>query len=375
MNKLSYIEHSGYKPTSIPWNISMINAPTFWNVTKGGGRVIAVIDTGLNVNHPEFAGRVYNPINCTSIGAYNDVTDTDGHGTHVAGTAVGKTVGVAPEARIFPLKVFGDNNVNENINTAFRKIIEHNETCAIQDKVVAINCSFGSTAYDPLMAYLIRELTNSGVVVCVAAGNSGDGNPNTEEIFSYPAYINEVLTTASINQNGMIANYSNSFDGVDVSAPGTYIYSAWKDGGYNTISGTSMATPHVTGTVALLVDKFFLDNGRLPIEGEIDGICPFYPQANGEIFKHIRKVDIDDNLTGMGVLDLSINLPSIGCREGFMWLNKQIAVIDGIEKTMDQTLTYDSMTSRTLAPVRFVFENAGYNVEWTQERQEVHFWK
>jgi len=374
LNRLSYIEHKDYKPTTtIPWNILMVNAPTFWNKTKGGGRVVAIVDTGLNVNHPEFAGRVYNPTNCTNVGGYNDVTDNDGHGTHVAGTVAGATVGMAPEARIWPLKVFGGSDVNGAIRNAFIKIIEHNQSCAIEDKVVAINCSFGSSAYDSQMAYNIRTLVSMGVVVCVAAGNSGDGNPNTEEIFSYPAYISEVLTTASINQDGTIANYSNSFDGIDIAAPGTYIYSAWKDGGYNTISGTSMATPHVTGAIALLADKFYLDNGRLPTEGEMDNLCPFYPQANGEVFKHIKKVDTDDRLMGMGILDLSINLPSIGCREGFMWLNNNVAIIDGVEKTMLQPLTYDPSTSSTLAPVRFVFEQAGFDVEWNQERQEVHF--
>jgi len=353
----------------------MINAPTMWNITKGGNRVIAIVDTGLNVNHPEFAGRIYNPINCTSIGAYNDVTPTDYHGTHVAGIACGKTVGVAPEARIMPIKVFGDNNVNENIRNAFIKIIDHNKTCAIENKIVAINCSFGSSIYDPMLAYFIRQLTSDGVAVVVSAGNSGDGKYDTDEIFSYPAYISEVVTVVSVNQDVTLANYSNSFDGIDLAAPGTYIYSAWSGNSYNTISGTSMSAPHITGTIALLVDKFYLENGRLPIEGEIDNLCPFYPQANGELFKHIKKVDFDDRLMGMGILDLSINLPSIGCREGFMWLNNKTAVIDGIEKIMDQALTYDSNTNRTLAPVRFVFEEAGYNVEWNQERQEVHFWK
>ncbi|MCK9198929.1 MAG: stalk domain-containing protein, partial [Bacilli bacterium] len=148
---------------------------------------------------------------------------------------------------------------------------------------------------------------------------------------------------------------------------------AWKDGGYNTISGTSMATPHITGAIALLADKFYLENGRLPTEGEMDNLCPFYSRANGEIFKHIKKVTTDDRLMGMGILDLSINLQSIGCKEGFMWLNSNIAIIDGVEKTMDQALTYDNITNRTLAPVRFVFEEAGFDVEWNQERQEVHF--
>jgi len=374
MHQLSYIEHEGYVlPTSIPWNITMVNAPAFWDKTKGGGRVIAIVDTGLNVNHSEFTGRIYDKTNCTGVGAYNDVTDNDGHGTHVAGTAAGTTVGVAPKARIWPLKVFGGSDVNGAIRNAFVKIIEHNKKCAEVDKVVAVNCSFGSTAYDAQMAYHIRTLVSMGVVVCVAAGNSGDGKPDTEEVFSYPAYISEVLTTASINQDGSIAYYSNSFDGIDIAAPGTYIYSAWKDGGYNTISGTSMATPHITGTIALLADKFYIDHRRLPVEGEMDNLCPFFPQANGEIFKHIKTVNLDDRLMGMGILDLSVNLPSIGCREGYMWLNNKTAVIDGVKKEMRQPLAYDASTCSTLAPVRFVCEQAGFEVGWNQERQEVHF--
>lgn len=302
-----FIEHPNYKPFSlIPWNIEMVNAPSFWNVTKGGGRVVAVIDTGLEVNHPEFAGRVYNPINLTSVGSPTDVTPNDGqHGTHVAGIIGGKTVGVAPECHIMPIKVFGDNKVNENINNAFRKIIEHNASCAVEDKVVAVNCSFGAGFYDVMMAYLIRKLVSDGVIVCVAAGNEGDGKSETEEIFSFPAYINEVVTVASINQDGLIANYSNSFDGVDIATPGTYIYSAWGSNGYNTISGTSMATPHVCGACALLVDRFYIREGRMPKEGEIDGLNYNLPQANGILFKHIKSSSLNSNLVGMGILDLT----------------------------------------------------------------------
>ena len=364
-NLIKYTEYPEYKTNStIPWNIELIKAPFFWAKTKGGGRVIAIVDTGLNVSHPEFAGRVYNPVNCTGVGAYNDVTDTDGHGTHVAGTVAGKTVGVCPECRVMPLKVFGGTNSSEAIRKAFIAIIEHNANCNPVDKVVAVNCSFGSAAYDPMLAYNIRTLVSDGVAVCVAAGNSGDGNPETEEIFSYPAYINEVITTVSINQDESIANYSNSFDGVDIAAPGTYIYSSWKDGGYNTISGTSMATPHITGTCALLADYYYQKYGKMPLEGDIEA----------ELFGRIRAVDADKRLFGKGILDLSIE-PNIACKEGYMWLNRDIAVIDGTNRFIDQPLTYDPTTCRTLAPVRFLLESAGFNVDWDQALQQVHFYR
>lgn len=366
LNKLSYIQHSNYKLTStIPWNIQMINAPTLWNITKGGGKVIAVVDTGLDINHPEFVGRIYKPTNCTGIGAYNDVKPIeDYHGQHVAGIAAGTTVGVAPEARIMPIKVFGGRDVGQAIRDAFIKIIEHNRTCDPIDKVVAINCSFGSANYDSWLAYNIRTLVTDGVVIVASAGNSGDGNSETHEIFSYPAYIFEVLTTGSVNQDETIANYSNSFDGIDVVAPGSYIYSAWKNNGYTTLSGTSMSAPHITGTCALLADIFYQKYDYMPLEGDLET----------ELFGRIKHIEGDNRLFGRGILDLSIK-PNIACKKGYMWLNNKIALIDSIEKTMDQALTYDPKTSRTLAPVRFVFENAGYNIEWNQERQEVHFWK
>lgn len=304
-----YSIDSSYEPKSLKlWNLEMVNAPSFWKHSKGGGRVVAVIDTGCNVNHSEFADRAYNPLNCTSIGGWNDVTDTEGHGTHMAGTIGGRTVGVAPECRIMPIKVFGDNNVGNNISEAFRRIIEHNKTCAVEDRVVAVNCSFSGGFYDAVMAYMIRRLVNDGVVVCVAAGNSGDGKHDSEEIFSFPAYIYEVVTVASVDQDGHIANYSNSFDGIDIAAPGSSIYSASKDGGYITFSGTSCATPHVTGACALLADAIYQREGRMPLPGEIDAISDNLAQANGCLFKHIKPSKLHPNFVGQGILDLTYNL-------------------------------------------------------------------
>ena len=279
----------------IPWNITQVNAPSFWPHARGGGAVVAVIDTGLDVTHKEFAGRIVAPRNFTSAAKQADVTDTEGHGTHVAGIIAGATCGVAPEARIMPLKVFGDSKVDQNIIDAFNYIFHYNETCPEKDRVVAVNCSFGAGFYDAIMAWSIRRLVNSGVAVVVAAGNQGDGDPSSQEIFSFPAYIWEVVTTAATNRDEGVAGYSNSFDGIDLAAPGTDIYSAWPGGGYKLLSGTSMAAPHVSGALALIYAQWRLREGRWPDE----------EQAFAVLLKHTSRLSLDPALVGRGMLDLS----------------------------------------------------------------------
>lgn len=293
-----YIIHDITPKAERPWNLDQVSAPLFWPQTKGGGAVVAIIDTGLDVNHPEFAGRVFKPKNFTTIDA-GVVTDIVGHGTHVAGTIAGATCGVAPEARVMPLKVFPDTPKDKNagmyIQEAFLHVINYNRTAPPADKVVAVNCSFGSESYDPYMAYLIRRLVETGVTVVVSAGNSGDGDPETYEVWSFPAYIWECLTVGAMNQDGTGAAYSNSFDGIDMAAPGTLIHSAWPGGGYKAISGTSMAAPHVTGAMALIYDAW----------RKREGVWPTEEEAVSVLMKHIRKVKIDSRLVGEGVLDMT----------------------------------------------------------------------
>ena len=222
-----------------------------------------------------------------------DVSDIQGHGTHVAGIIAGKTCGVAPDARIMPLKVFGSGN-GFQFQDAFRWIRMHNASCDPADKVVAVNCSWGG-GNDPAMNYIIRELVAEGVVVVVSAGNSGDGDPETSEVYNYPGFLWEVVTTGALGQDGITAKYSSSYDGIDLGAPGTDIYSAWPGGGYKLLSGTSMAAPHVTGAAALIAAAWKDREGVLPKEGDVEGV----------LFKHIANKGADERLSGRGILDLT----------------------------------------------------------------------
>lgn len=273
----------------IPWNITQVNVPSFWVKTKGSGVVVAVVDTGLDFSHPEFAGRIVSPYNFTT----DTSDDVEGHGTHVSGIIAGKTSGIAPEARIMPLKVFGNSN-GFQFQDAMRYILEYNKTAPVQDKVIAVNCSWGGS-YDAVLHYLIRELVESGVGVIASAGNSGDGKPDTEEIFNCPGFLWEPITVGATDQDGQPAGYSSSYDGIDIGAPGTLIYSAWPGGGYKLLSGTSMAAPHVTGAYALICAAFMAREGKYPTSDEAESI----------LFKHIRKVQVDSRFVGGGILDLT----------------------------------------------------------------------
>lgn len=279
--------------SGIPWNVQQVNAPSFWQRTKGDGAVVAIIDTGLDVNHSEFAGRVISYQNFTSDASL----DSDGHGTHVAGIIAGKTVGVAPECRLMALKALGNGMGAFSIEDAFKYILDYNEKVPEQDRVVAVNCSWGGP-YNPIHHYLIRRLIHSGVAVIVAAGNAGDGKPETEEIFSWPGFLYEVITTGATNKDGQPAGYSSSYDGIDIGAPGTEIYSAWPGGGYKLLSGTSMATPHVTAAYALIAAAFKQREGRYPTVDEGEDI----------LFKHIRQIGADPRFIGKGLLDLTFDL-------------------------------------------------------------------
>lgn len=312
-----------------PWNILQTNAPAFWPFAQGVSPVGAIIDTGIDTAHSEFKGRIFMPKSFTG----EPMGDTVGHGTHVAGTVAGATVGMCPWARIMPLKVgFGTSQTNIQIWDAFLAILDYNKTAKDEDKVVAVNCSFDGPV-DPMMNYYIRALTESGVSVVVAAGNRGDGNPETHECFGYPAYLYEVITTAALNKDGSPAGFSSSFDGIDISAPGVNIVSAAPGGGFVAMSGTSMATPHITGAIMLIKAAFRKKYNRWPTTEETEAI----------LWKCVSPSIYDERLIGRG----SLYMPGqIITRE-----NKHVDVAPFIQN------------SRTFVPLRFIAEALGAKVD------------
>lgn len=238
--------------TEKPTGVEMIQAPHVWDTTKGAGITIAILDTGCDTDHPDLQGRITKGRNFTDDDQSNPerYEDYNGHGTHVAGTIAAiqnntGVVGVAPEVNLLIGKVLNKDGSGQ-INWIIEGILY-----AIEQKVDIISMSLGGPDDVPELHEAIQKAVNSNILVICAAGNEGDNNSNTDE-YGYPGYYNEVISVGAINLNRQSSEFSNSNNEVDLVAPGENILSTYLDGKYATLSGTSMATPHVSGAMALI---------------------------------------------------------------------------------------------------------------------------
>jgi subtilisin len=232
---------------------------------------VAVIDTGADLSHPDLNIYSAGARNC-SIGAIN-ANDMNGHGTHVSGTigAIDNgngVVGMAPGARIWPVKVLTDagSGLNSDVICGIDYVTAHASQIEVANMSLGGagsddgNC--GNTNQDAMHKAICRSVA-AGITYAVAAGNDSEDAAN-----STPAAYDEVITVSALADfNGVpgggapstcrsdvddtFAEFSNFGSDVDLIAPGVCINSTWMLGGYNTISGTSMASPHVAGGAAL----------------------------------------------------------------------------------------------------------------------------
>ncbi|CAI6333281.1 unnamed protein product [Periconia digitata] len=220
-----------------------------YDSTAGAGTYAYVVDTGVLTTHSEFEGRATFGYN--AVGGSN--SDTLGHGTHVAGTIGGKTYGVAKKTNIVAVKVF-------SANTGTTSVILDGFNWAVNDirskgraGVSAINLSLGGGSSSTWTNAIQAAYTN-GVLSVVAAGNGDDQGRPLPVSQTSPANAPNALTVGASDSSFRIASFSNYGAGVDVIAPGVSIQSAWYTGNSatNSISGTSMATPHVVGLALYL---------------------------------------------------------------------------------------------------------------------------
>jgi hypothetical protein len=235
---------------SAPWGLDRIDQvtgrdSTYTYTATGSGVTAYVIDTGILESHSQFGGRVLSGFSSISGGT----SDCNGHGTHVAGTIGAATFGVAKSVSLVPVRVL-DCNGSGTVSGVIAGIdwVSSQATGGLR----VANMSLGGVASSAIDT-AVNSLISKGVTVVVAAGN------NSADACNYsPARVPAAITVAASTSSDGFASYSNRGSCVDIVAPGTSIQSAWhtSNTATNTISGTSMASPHVAGAVALYFQKF-----------------------------------------------------------------------------------------------------------------------
>ncbi|MCC0096211.1 S8 family peptidase [Streptomyces flavotricini] len=211
----------------------------------GEGVTAYIIDTGVRISHTEFGGRA--SYGFDAIDNDNTAQDGHGHGTHVAGTVAGNSYGVAKKAKIVGVRVLDNNGsgTTEQVVAGIDWVTQH----AVKPAVA--NMSLGGGA-DSALDTAVRNSIASGITYGVAAGNE-----STDASSKSPARVAEAITVGATTSTDAKASYSNYGSILDIFAPGSSITSSWGTGdtATNTISGTSMATPHVVGAAALYLSQ------------------------------------------------------------------------------------------------------------------------
>ena len=238
----------------VPWNLESIQAD---RVTKTGKNiVVGIIDSGVNANHPELQDALLpgdfkdfvEPTNTEPI-------DETGHGTHVAGTILGRTIGIARDAKLIVARVFNKEGEasDDGLLAAGQWILEK--------KPQVVNNSWGGNRDDSFYDDIVKKWKAAGIVPIFSAGNTGSYNAGGEGSIGSPASLEDSFSVGALTKDDKLAKFSlrgpskltNKFK-PEISAPGVNILSADYKGGYVLKTGTSMAAPHVSGAVALILE-------------------------------------------------------------------------------------------------------------------------
>ncbi|SCH38698.1 MULTISPECIES: S8 family peptidase [unclassified Romboutsia] len=293
---IPYIKNDEIRSSSsfLNYGINMIQAKNFWQQSSmGEGVNIAIIDSGCDIYHEDLKECIVGVRNFTDEDNKNPniVTDRVGHGTHVTGiiAAQGKhnIVGVAPKSNIYILKSInrsGSGKLSWVINAIYY---------AIEKKVDIISMSLGMSENSEKLQRAVKEASSKNILVVCAAGNEGDGN-SEEFQYSYPASYVEVVSVGAVDKKGNPAYFSNANLVIDLVAPGVEIVSTYPNNTYASLSGTSMAAPYVSGSLALLKNWSRQEFQRDLTEQEL------YAQ----LIKHTRTLDYSRTVQGNGLIYL-----------------------------------------------------------------------
>lgn len=273
----------------LPWGIDRIDAKLVWPSGNTANLVkVGIIDTGISKDHPDLKSNIKGGVN--TINPRKSWNDDNGHGSHVAGTvaALNNTIGVVgagPDIDLYAIKVLGASG------SGYLSDVIEGLDWAVARKLHVVNLSLGTSSNIASFHDAIKRTHNAGIVVVAAAGNSGGA-------VGYPAAYPEAIAVSATDQTNTLASFSSRGPEVDLSAPGVSIPSTYKGTVYATLSGTSMATPHVTGSAALLLSV----PSKCDTNG--NGSCsPAEVQARLEATALDLGVAGKDNLYGSGLVN------------------------------------------------------------------------
>jgi subtilisin family serine protease len=230
-----------------PWGVVKIGAPSVWEFSKGTAVKVAIVDTGMDKDHPDLPTAAAGVNFVPNRGKVDSTAweDDNGHGSHCAGIIAAQagnskgSQGVAPGASLYIAKV-----LNKSGSGTYSNIIAGIDW-AISKGVSVISMSLGGPD-SPTLQQACQRAYNAGITIVAAAGNDAGA-------VIYPAAYDTVIAVSATDSSDLYASFTNHGPAIDVSAPGVSIYSTYKNGGYATMSGTSMACPHVAGEIALLL--------------------------------------------------------------------------------------------------------------------------
>ena len=236
------------------WQISAFDLPEVWKYTKGANVTVAVIDSGIDLDHPDLVSSIVPGKNF--VEPESPPFDSVDHGTHVAGILAANdnkfgVVGATPDCKIMPLKVlnsYGQGKI-EYVENAIRYAVDHGADL--------ITMSLGCRSAVPTVLDAINYANSHSVVCFVAAGNAGSGKQ-----LLYPAAYSECISVGAVDEQSMRADFSCTGPNLDFVAPGVRIFSTVPKSSYAFLSGTSMACPFAVGVAALVLSEKRLNDPK-----------------------------------------------------------------------------------------------------------------
>lgn len=331
------IEVQSVASQPIPYGIKMIGAELEWSETQGEGIKVAILDTGI-AQHSDL--KIYGNYDATGHG----LTVINGHGTHCAGIVAsnGKIKGVAPKAHLYNCKITDSNG------KIFENYIVNALQWCLNNNIEIVSMSFGGPNPMPSAHGIIKQLWAKGVILIASAGNFGRDFPKM-----YPACYPEVISVAAVDINKKHADWSSWHETVELSAAGVEVYSTWLNNQYCLLNGTSMACPHISGAVALMISK--LRKRKLSVNHEMIRNCmALYADDLGDPGRDIK---YGFGVFSFGRIEKSDNIPI----ELKFEINKTRYWNNGIEK--QAYIPPYIKDGRTMVGLRDVGEAFGCNVD------------